>query len=118
MITLYRRAVPDAEAVADRISTRFDNPWDYGEYSIQLNATVILADIPTQIKSTSELAYMIDSPAPNSEGRRVLKGDDLQFIMRRHAVEEALSRSFAENSFEVYFQPTSTSIGGCMVQKL
>ena len=106
VITLYRRAVADADTVADRISTRFDNPWDYGEFSIQLNATVILADIPTQIKTTAELSYMIDSPPPNSEGRRVLKGDDLKFIMRRHAVEAALSRGFAENSYEVYYQPT------------
>lgn len=106
VITLYRRAVADADTVAERISTRFDNPWDYGEYSIQLNATVILADIPSQIKTTAELSYMIDSPAPNSEGKRVLKGDDLKFIMRRHAVEAALSRGFAESSYEVYYQPT------------
>ena len=106
VITLYSKSFADAEAIADRISTRFDNPWDYGEYSIQLNATVVLADIPTQIKSTAELAYMIDSPTPDSEGRRVLKGDDLQFIMRRHAVEDAISRGFAENSYEVYYQPT------------
>ena len=106
VLTLYNYNDRQAEVVADRISSRFDNPWDYGEYSIQLNAVVILADIPSQIRSTVELSYMIESPLPDEKDRDILKGQDLDFIMRRHAVEDAISRGFAENSYEVYYQPT------------
>lgn len=106
ILTLYNLPDAEAEAIAERVAGRFEQPWEYREYSIQLSATLILSDIPTQIKSTAELAYMIDSPMPDSTGTRVLKGNDLRFVMRRHSIEDALSRGFAENSYEVYFQPT------------
>ncbi|MBR0145285.1 MAG: EAL domain-containing protein [Eubacterium sp.] len=106
ILTLYNLPDAEAEAIAERVAGRFEQPWEYREYSIQLSASLILSDIPTQIKSTAELAYMIDSPMSDSTGTRVLKGNDLRFVMRRHSIEDALSRGFAENSYEVYFQPT------------
>jgi len=106
VLTLYWRPGVNAEQLAEDIARRFEEPWDYREYSIQLNATVIVADVPRQISKPSELFYMIENPLPVKEGKNVLKGDDLNFIMRRQVVEDALSRGFAENSYEVYYQPT------------
>ena len=106
VLTIYDEPEAKVFALADEIAGRFEELWDYGEYSIQLNATVVVADIPSQIRKTSELFYMIDSPIPENEGKTVLKGDDLSFIMRRQSIEDALSRGFAENSYEVYYQPT------------
>ena len=106
VLTLYDMAENKVNAIADEIAGRFEESWEYGEYSIQLNATVLIADVPKQISSTSELFYMIDSPMPGTEEKSILKGDDLGFIMRRQVVEAALSRGFAENSYEVYYQPT------------
>lgn len=106
VLTLYDLSKEQALAMAEQISRRFEDAWEYGEYSIHLNAAVILADVPEQIRSTAELAYMIDSPIPENKERSLLMDDDLNFIMRRHAIEDALSRGFAENSYEVYYQPT------------
>lgn len=106
VLTLYGSARRDAERIAYDIQGRFEDTWDYNDYVIQLDTTMMLAEIPGQINSASELFYMIDNPVPESKDRGLLKGDDLNFIMRRQAVENALARGFAENSYEVYFQPT------------
>ena len=106
VLTIYNENQEKVYALAEKIAERFDEPWDYGEYSILLNATVIVADVPEQISKTSELFYMIDSSVSEKESRSIMKGDDLSFIMRRQAIEDAISRGFAENSYEVYYQPT------------
>ena len=106
VLTLYDMPEEKANVIAEAIAKRFEDPWDYREYSIQLNATVIVANVPGQVRKTSELFYMIDNSLPKLEGKALLKGGDLGFIMRRQAVEDAISRGFAENSYEVYYQPT------------
>ena len=106
VLTLYDEMGEKADQIAEDILKRFDESWEYKDYSIQLNATVMVADVPKQIKSTSEFFYMLDSHGKESKDKRVLRDDDLGFIMRRQAIEEALARGFAENSYEVYYQPT------------
>jgi len=106
VLTLYDLSTDKVDAMAEAIAKRFEEPWDYREYSIQLSATVIVAGVPKQIRKTSELFYMIDNPLPELEERSLLTGKDLGFIMRRQAIEDAVSRGFAENSYEVYYQPT------------
>lgn len=106
VMTFYSDVYSDADRIAERIAERFDETWIYKDYTVQFNVSVILADLPDQITSTSELFYMIENPVPADNEKKVLKGEDLQFIMRRRAVESALSRGFTENSYEVYYQPT------------
>lgn len=106
VLTLYDYSDAEAEVVAERIFDRFDGTWDYGEYSIQLNASILIADVPSQIRSTAELSYMIESPVPDTKENRIFKEKDLEFIMRRQSIEDAISRGFSENSYEVYYQPT------------
>ncbi len=106
VLTLYDQPEEKVYALAEDIAKRFEKPWDYGEFSIQLNAAVIVAEVPKQISKASELFYMIDSPMPEKEEKRIMKGADLDFIMRRQTIEDAISRGFAENSYEVYYQPT------------
>ena len=106
ILTLYDKSEEYVDTLVGEIKKRFEEPWDYKEYSIQLDALIVLAEIPKQIRSTAELFYMIDNPIRTKEGKNVLRGGDLSFIMRRQAVEDAVSRGFAENSYEVYYQPT------------
>ena len=106
VITLYDEMGEKADELAEQILKRFDEAWEYKDYSIQLNATVMVADVPSQIKSTSELFYMLESHSREMKEKRVYRDDDLSFIMRRQAIEEAISRGFSENSYEVYYQPT------------
>ncbi len=106
VLTVYGRNQEKAEALADELSNRLARPWDYKNYNIQLNATIMYAFIPEQIKSTAEMFYMIDCPTPKDSAKKVLKGDSLNYIMRRQAIVGAISRGFTENSYEVYYQPT------------
>ncbi|SEQ88822.1 EAL domain, c-di-GMP-specific phosphodiesterase class I (or its enzymatically inactive variant) [Lachnospiraceae bacterium NE2001] len=106
VLTLYDEESDKADKKADDILKRFDAAWEYKDFSIMLNATVMVADIPTHIKTVSELFYMLDGNEISSEEKRVLRDDDLGFIMRKQSIEEALSRGFNENSYEVYYQPT------------
>ena len=106
VLTLYDKMGDRADEIAEEILKRFDDPWEYNDFSVQLNATVMVADVPSQIKSVSELFYMLDGQDSIGNKKRVLRDDDLGFIMRKQAVEEALSRGFSENSYEVYYQPT------------
>ncbi|SNU04991.1 diguanylate cyclase/phosphodiesterase [Lachnospiraceae bacterium] len=106
VITLYDEMSDKADTIAENVLKRFDDAWEYKDFSVLLNATVMVADIPSQIKNTSELFYMLDGKTAVSKEKRVLRDDDLGFIMRKQTVEEALSRGFSENSYEVYYQPT------------
>ena len=106
VITVYEKNPEKVSKLADSIAARFEKPWDYRDFRIQLSATLIFAEIPEKIRSMAELFYMIESPVPGNIQKSVIKGDDLNYIIRRQMVEEAMSRGFSENSYEVYYQPT------------
>ena len=106
VLTVYNLSDEKAQTLAGDISRRFEQPWDYRVYSIMLDSTVIVAEIPQRISNTAQLFYMIDTPLPRKEHKKYLGGEDLSYIMRRQAIEDAISRGFAENSYEVYYQPT------------
>jgi predicted signal transduction protein with EAL and GGDEF domain len=106
VLTIYDEHGNKADQMAENILKRFEDAWEYKDFSIMLNATVMVADVPTQIKTVAELFYMLDGNGIHTKENRVLKDDDLGFIMRKQSIEEALSRGFTENSYEVYYQPT------------
>jgi EAL domain-containing protein (putative c-di-GMP-specific phosphodiesterase class I) len=106
VISLFEKDVENVGKYAKKMAERFDEPWEYRDFSIQLNVAVLTANIPENINSISEMFYMIDSPVPRDVDKNVISGDDLNYIMRRQSIEDALSRGFAENTYEVYYQPT------------
>ncbi len=92
--------------MAEIISKRFNNSWTLGENSLLLNAVVMLSEAPERIKNPADVFYMADSPVPTNLDKKVLSGRDLDYLMRRSAVENALARGLEEGNFEVYYQPT------------
>ncbi len=92
--------------MAEVISRRFDTPWHFGETQLLFNAVVITADVPDRIKSAADAFYMADSPVPSKLDKKILSGKDLDYLMRRAAVESAIARGLDEDGFEVYYQPT------------
>ncbi|MCR5292498.1 MAG: EAL domain-containing protein [Eubacterium sp.] len=105
-LTVYTQDKDKVEEMASKIAANLEKPWDYKDYRIQMSASVMVAEVPGHIKSTKDLFYMIDNPVIESNNGEVVKGDALKGFMRRKAVEEAVSHGFAENSYEVYYQPT------------
>ncbi|MBO6162885.1 MAG: EAL domain-containing protein [Eubacterium sp.] len=106
VMTLYDKPGKEVDQLVDKLSARMEEPWEYQDFSIQISSTILVTQMPEQIREVSELFYMIDSPVPQKELKPVMKEHDLDYIMRRQAVEKAIIRGFTDNSFEVYFQPT------------
>ena len=111
-------AVPDitresAEATAADIWQRFQAPWQYGdgETEVMLRAAVMVADMPGRLKTPAEACLMVDSPLPAGSEKSLLKGSDLDYLLRRTAVENAVSRGLEAGSFEVFYQPTYSPDG-------
>ena len=106
VMTLYDKHKREVDQLVDKLSARMEEPWEYQDFSIQISSTILVTQMPEQIREVSELFYMIDSPVPQKELKPVMKEHDLDYIMRRQAVEKAITRGFTDNSFEVYYQPT------------
>ena len=104
-------AVPDlreqkALELCTTLSKRFARPWFHHGTHYQLDTVILEASAPKRLRSASDALYMLDSPLPADNDKAILHGSDLEYLLRRAAVEEAVSRGLIENSFEVYFQPT------------
>ena len=106
IMTLMDERADGGEAVARRISERFDKAWDCGRMDIILNAVVMYLKVPDELNNTMDLFYMADSVAPGNNGEKILTAKDLEYIIRRGEIENAITRGIAENCFEVYYQPT------------
>ncbi len=106
VMTLMDKGTEDGETVARRISERFDKAWDCGMVDIMLNAVVMYVKVPSELNNTMDLFYMADGVAPSDDGGKVLTGKDLEYIIRRGEIENAIIRGIEQNSFEVYYQPT------------
>ena len=88
------------------IRERFNEEWQIGKYSIKLDTTIIKAEFPDNLSSSDEIFFLINSFVPSNLQGKVLSGRDLDFLMRRTAVEQAVNRGLMEKGFEVYYQPT------------
>ena len=106
MITLMDTDEKKVNDLAATISERFENPWKIGDNEIPLKVLVMAADVPNRIHSVSDAFYMADSPVPKKLDKNILTGSDLDYLLRRAAVESAITRGLEEHNFEVFYQPT------------
>lgn len=106
MITLMDNDEQKAVALAETISKRFESPWEIGENEIPLRVLLMAAEVPDRISTVTDALYMADSPVPKKIDKDILTGSDLDYLLRRAAVESAVTRGLAQNNFEVFYQPT------------
>ena len=106
ILTMMEQQEADIKPLAEEISARFEQPFRFNEMDIPLTAVVITADVPARLHTANDVLAMADYPVPKKITRKVLCGEDLDYLLRRVAVEEAVSRGLKEHSFEVYYQPT------------
>ena len=102
----FSKLSADPQRIAEKIDERFNSDWEVHGNPVMLSPVIMTAEIPSHIHNLRDLLYMIDSPVPKDIDSTILSGDDLDFLIRREAVEAAVSRGLAENNFEVYYQPT------------
>ena len=106
VFTLYEKEPEQVDAIVNSLAKRLEEPWEYKDFTIQINASIMVGTFPNQIRSVSEMLYMIENPIPSTKEKVIFKGDDLDFVMRKQAVENAISRGFTYDEYEVYYQPT------------
>lgn len=92
--------------LSNTICERFEKPWYIGDNAIPLKVLIMSADVPTRIKTVDDTLYMADSPVPQKLDKNILTGSDLDYLLRRAAVENAISRGLEQHNFEVFYQPT------------
>ncbi|WP_034444978.1 EAL domain-containing protein [Butyrivibrio sp. AE2032] len=107
----YQKGKKDVLGIAKRIYNRFQSEWTVHGVPIKLSPVIMTAEVPTSINSIDTLMYMIDGPVPKDVENTILTHDDLQFLMRRSAVEEVVTKGLSEGKFEVYYQPTYCTDG-------
>ena len=106
VLVLYHKNEDEVNEIVSTIEHRFADTWDSGEISVPISIVQMIGNLPNHITSISEAFYMMDAPLPVELDKNVLKDDDLDYLLRRVAVEGAVSRGLEEGSFEVYYQPT------------
>ena len=106
MMTMLEGDEHKAVELAAAISDRFEKPWKIGDNEIPLKCVIMAAEVPHRIQSVDDALYMADSPLPKKMDKSVLTGTDLDYLLRRSAVERAITRGLEERNFEVFYQPT------------
>ena len=101
----------DPLRISEIINERFKYDWVVRGVPIKLSPAIAFADVPTHIQTLKELLYMVDSPMPDDIAGSVLTANDLEFLIRRAAVESSVSNGLSEKKFEVYYQPTHCTGG-------
>ncbi|MBO4591997.1 MAG: EAL domain-containing protein, partial [Eubacterium sp.] len=94
------------DEIVEKIQERFDETWNVGRIQTPLKAVVVKAQCPSELKTVDDVFYLLNSPVPKRLEKKVLEGHDLDYILRRTAVEQAILRAIDTNEFEVYYQPT------------
>ena len=95
-----------AAAIAADVLERFNFPWTVNGTEVYLNAAVIVVDFPEMAKTPEDIIYIAECPIPEDKARKVMKGSELDWIMRHSAVENAVKVGLENGMFEVYYQPT------------
>lgn len=106
VLTMIGKSDEEAMDLAKKIIARFDKPWQLVDTLVMLSASLLIADIPTQLDSLTDALYMFDNAKPSKNGEKIMSGSDLDRILRGSAIEKSISNGLAEGKFEVYYQPT------------
>lgn len=106
ILTLIDAQAGDSATIAAKVSQRFDSPFKLKDTEIMLKAVILIANVPGELKTEDAVLEMAEQELPAKIDRNVLCGADLDYLLRRAAVEDAVNRGLAAKRFEVYYQPT------------
>ncbi|MBO7395861.1 MAG: EAL domain-containing protein [Ruminococcus sp.] len=106
VLTILNKDEEHVKNLATEILVRFDMPWMINDNEYLLKAVIMFADVPKRLPSSADAFYMADSPVPEGNDKRILCGNDLNYLLRRSAIQNAIVNGLKKDSFEVYYQPT------------
>lgn len=114
-IMLYGKNQNHAKEIVDKIYKEFSSDWIIRNISISFQVQVCLARVPHDINSVENLIYLLDLNESKTENRvSIIREEQLRFMQRRTAIENALQKALQTNSLKVYYQP----IWDCKADKI
>ncbi|MCR4639529.1 GGDEF domain-containing phosphodiesterase [Ruminococcus sp.] len=105
-LALYDHTDKQVHELAEAIDKRFQKPWSVNGIDIIVSARIMLVNVPERAKNVEEVIYIAECPIPDHMHERIIEGKSLDWIIRRAAVEKAVTHGLDKGSFEVYYQPT------------
>jgi EAL domain-containing protein (putative c-di-GMP-specific phosphodiesterase class I) len=105
-LTLYDFSDENSQDFAGNVLSRFNEPWDINGTDIYLSSRILLVRVPERAKNAEEVIYISECPIPERVKERIIDGRSLDWVIRRAAVEKAVTGGLENGSFEVYYQPT------------
>ncbi len=94
----------EARRIASSLFIEANGDWPVEGNRIHLKTAVLLAQCPDQFSALDQL-YLLSDSAFEASDEKVLCGSDLNFLLRRGEIENAVRRGIREKSFRVYFEP-------------
>ena len=112
MLHLRESDADIARGLAETVINRLEEGVTVGKEKIHVEASIIMAKYPEEIRSLVGLALMGDAVLPPADdGVRIYEGEKLGSVFRQAIVEDAIRRGLNEGTFEVYYQPVHKTGG-------
>ena len=86
------------------IVERFDKTWKVEKDDVKLDIRILQGESPAPFDKLDDLFLLATTNLENTE-KKVLKGEDLGFLLRRFEVEKAIGRGISEKNFLVTYRP-------------
>ena len=94
----------NVDEVIGRIVKRFDKSFEVGDGATNIKARIICVKCPDEFKDAYDILRLSESNI-DAVDKTVLKGHDLDFLLRNIDVEKAIIRGFAGDAFRVVYHP-------------
>ena len=106
VLILYGPILDKTNQILTYLVNRFSTDWLVQERVLSFETQICSVDVPKDISQLDHLMSLIDATGVKSENRvNLLRREQLSYIQRRKAVEQAIDRALQSNTFQVYFQP-------------
>ncbi|SCW31338.1 EAL domain, c-di-GMP-specific phosphodiesterase class I (or its enzymatically inactive variant) [Ruminococcaceae bacterium YRB3002] len=106
VLIVFEDNTEKALTIASDIVKRFEKPWRLDDSVALLSAAIQVTTIPGSVNTVKDALYMFDSIPPFHSDKKIYSGRDLDYLVRKVAVEKAITNALSHGGFEVYYQPT------------
>ena len=103
-LSLYCISHEEIAHIAETIKTKFESPWLYNEFELDLRVHISIIDIPETADSLDALLAVVDSNKALGD-EVIMRGKELKALQRSNEVAQAIQKALDNHSFQVYYQP-------------
>lgn len=100
---IFCKPEQDINELKNKIEQRFADSWRIYDNSFKLDAIVLGARIPKDVKTIEDFIYITDSIIPQGVAQNHA---EIEWLMRKAEIERAIRSSLLTGCFEVRYQPT------------